>query len=459
MNRNPASLLARLFGRANPQPLVTSLFANAIGQPLLVHPAMGEQIIGAYLHGAIDARPATQDVRVLQPESTDPATGVVTSARTATVINVSGGLVNRFEGGACDPGPLSYQEIRAVFDRALAAPSCEAIVLRLESPGGMAAGVFDLAEHIHASRGQKRIIACIDDYAYSAAYAIAAACDEIRVTRTGGAGSVGVIAYHVDQSRWEQNIGIAVSTIYSGAHKADMSPHAPLSDTTRAWLQDRMDSMRDMFASAVAKFRGMELEAVLATEAQVYQGEQAVAIGFADRIGTFAELMSELAAGWAEDADAMAQEREADVDNEEMQAASAAHDALADLASTLANVTAGHEADGADAIAQFAAAVANSNLPPAAAVGLIARGPASGQSTGDAVAYARDVHDACFAAGLDSVAGDYIKQNIDLSSVRAQLIAAKAASGPEIVTAIPSNASQGDRLDHTGIYERRAKRQ
>jgi signal peptide peptidase SppA len=382
----------------------------------------------------------------------------------------------------CDPGPLSYQELRAAFDNALSDASVEAIVMRIESPGGMASGLFDLSDHVFSSRGKKPIIASLDDYAYSAAYGFAAACDEIWITRTGGAGSVGVISYHVDQSRWEQNMGVTVTQIYSGEHKADMSPHAPLSDTARTWLQERMDSVRGLFAATVAKYRGMELSAVLATEAQVYQGADAVAIGFADRVGTFAELMQQLAAGWTEDGDAMTEEREGT--GEEMTAvpegeiltselvklddAAKAADSMNQLAvdidatgEKLDQVTV--EIDGAvesalektvDA-AVFAVDLAVSTLPPSATVALIRRGPIAGQSTADAIVYARDVRDACFAAGLESTAPDYITKNTDLATVRAQLVAAKADAGPEIVTTIPRPSDARGTTRSEDIYSRR----
>src|SRR5690606_35901150 len=101
------------------------------------------------------------------------------------IINVVGGLVSKPQPGLCDDGPANYQGIRAAFDEAMADDSVGAIVFKLESPGGMVSGCFDLTDHIHASRGHKPIVAVVDDYAYSAAYAIASACDEIWVSRTG----------------------------------------------------------------------------------------------------------------------------------------------------------------------------------------------------------------------------------------------------------------------------------
>jgi len=464
---NNLGILARLFGRAQqPAPIVSALFANAIGQPLLVHPQMGEQLIGGYLHGAVDARPPLVAVGELAPEYKDAATGVVTQGRSVAVMNVSGALVNRFEGGMCDPGPLSYEELTAAYNSALVDDRFEAIVLRLETPGGMASGLFDLADRINAtnakSGGAKRVIACIDDYAYSAGYGIAAACDEIWITRTGGAGSVGVIAYHYDQSGYDAKIGLKVTPVFSGEHKADMSPHAPLGDSARDWLQGRMDSMRTMFAQSVADYRGMDFAAVIATEAQVYQGHEAIAIGFADRLGTFADLMRELADGAEDVGDDAAGLQQVEslkpgdkltISIGGLPSASAEWDkAVAEIASALSA-----EDLAKMARAEVADAISASGLAPALAMALLA--PAANVTPDTAaarIAHAKALADICAAAGLPDVAADYATKNTDLETARAQLIAVKAEDGPEIVTAHPAK-SAGSPLRAAAIYEERRK--
>lgn len=451
MTRN-LGILARLFGRSQqPAPLVSALFANAIGQPLLVHPHMGEQIVGAYMHGAIEARPELVTIGELAPEQRDATTGVVTPARAVAVLNVSGPLVNRFEPGMCDPGPLSYESIRKAYDAALADAS-EAIVFRIESPGGMASGLFDLADRIASTRksagGRKRVIACIDDYAYSAAYGLASACDEIWITRTGGAGSVGVIAYHVDQSAWDAKVGVKVTAIYAGEHKNDFSPHAPLSKDAHAWLLARMESMRTLFAESVAKYRGMDVAAVLATEAQVYQGEEAVSVGFADRVGTYHELIESIRAGEEDD------EPADDPMSQPAAASTSVGEAI--VAQMMSDVRAAQDAAKRDR-GTVADALSAAGLSPALTVALLSPEAGVTPETVDArIAHAKALADICAAAGLPDVAADYAAKNTEIETARAQLLAAKAEDGHELVTAHPqASPSAGSRLDVAGIYARR----
>lgn len=460
--KNPLAALTRLLRGGTQSPVAAQLYAAAIGQPLLVHPAMGEQLIAAYMKGAVDFRPPTLIIGEIAPESTD-ALGVVTQARKVAVLNVSGGLANRYEGDMCDPGPLSYEQLRASFDSALADPSVEAIVHRIESPGGMASGLFDYTDHVYASRGKKPIYASIDDYAYSAAFAIACACDEVWITRSGGAGSVGAIAYHYDQSAWNSKVGVKVTAIYSGEHKNDGSPHAALSTEVRDWLQERMDAMRAMFVDRVATYRGLGADAVAATEAQIYQGQAAIDIGFADQLGTYADMMARISAG-----------DQASEDMPDEGADSAAREsALRGMTSVTIKkgaLTAAEMAEimsqepgaivaASDPIAAIQTAVLAAELPPALTVALLKSSkPATPETVDARIAEARAISVICAAAKLPDVAADYVARGVDLETARAQLLAVVAETGPELSTSHPKQDAARSKTRAETVYDRRAGR-
>lgn len=467
---NPLNILARLLPRSR-SPVVSQLYTHAIGQPLLIHPQMGEALITGYMSGAIDARPPTME---LLP--TDAAREPEASASSIAVINVSGALVNRPMPGDCGPGPMSYFEIQEAFDAAMADANVQAIVFRFESPGGSASGCFDLAEHIRAGRGRKPIYASLDDYAYSAAFALAVAADEIWTTRSAGAGSVGVVGYHIDESGRLAQQGIKVTPIYSGAHKVDFSPAQPLKDAVRERMQAKMDAMRLEFATLVAESRGLDVDAVMATEAEVYSGADAVAVGFADRVGTFRELLQHIAAG----APAPAVEtppapEQAETDEEpamrpaaeplslaiETASARAAVDqALAELQAQLQAIPEEAQALAAsqpDPLASLVAAVAASKLPPALGLALISK-PPEGMAADAAVAYAAKVRDLCAAAGVESLASDLVAAGTSVEAARAQLLDLRADTGPEITTHIPNSSTKSAAKEprSTDVYRRRA---
>jgi len=112
-----------------------------------------------------------------------------------------------------------------------------AILLDIDSPGGESGGVFDPADRIRTGSQVKPIWAVANDMAFSAAYALASAANRVFVSRTGGVGSIGVIALHADQSGKGAQEGVRYTTVFAGARKNDLNPHAPLSDEAVASLQ------------------------------------------------------------------------------------------------------------------------------------------------------------------------------------------------------------------------------
>lgn len=208
------------------------------------------------------------------------------------IIPVVGGLTYRGYGWFWRQ---SYNDIRAMVRAALADDQVHAILLDIDSPGGEAAGVFDLVDEIHAARGQKPLHAIANENAFSAAYAIASAADRIHLPRTGAVGSVGVIAVHFERSAAEQKAGYKFTAIYAGAHKNDFSPHEPLSDAARATAQASVDRTWALFVDTVARNRGLSTDAVRAQQAAIFDGADAVAAGLADEVADFETVMAKIA--------------------------------------------------------------------------------------------------------------------------------------------------------------------
>ncbi len=209
------------------------------------------------------------------------------------VIPVVGTLVRRSMGIEAASGLMSYGEIESRLDAALADPQVAGILLDLDSPGGEASGVFELAERIRAASSIKPIWAHANDAAYSAAFAIAAACQRLTLSQTAGVGSIGVIALHVDQSVKDAKDGLNYTAVFAGSHKNDFSPHEPLTPQATTALQAEVDRLYDIFVNQVGQMRGLDPDAVRATEAGLFYGEQAVAAGLADAVMPLEQVMTE----------------------------------------------------------------------------------------------------------------------------------------------------------------------
>lgn len=198
------------------------------------------------------------------------------------VIPVQGTLINRF-GGAWG-FVTGYNYIRQMTQLALADDDVQAIVYDIDSGGGEVAGLFETTSIISAAGELKPTIAAIDASGYSAAYAIAAACNKIALTPTGGAGSIGAVIVHFDMSKRMDDNGVKVTIIRAGEHKADGSQYEPLSDDAKSRLQSSVDKARQRFASFVAERRGISLESALATEAECFDADESLELKLVDDI-------------------------------------------------------------------------------------------------------------------------------------------------------------------------------
>ena len=233
--------------------------------------------------------PAVEAALLTEQRSRKPY--AVTDAGVA-VIEVSGSLVNRASGMDAQSGLTSYEQLGNEILDAATDPQVRGILLRFDSYGGEANGAWDVASLIEEAARAKPVWASVDDWALSASYLLASATDRIWVTRTGGVGSVGIIAMHLDQSGWDAANGLRYTTIFAGDRKNDFNPHEPLSEGARDVLVAEVERLYGMFVDAVARRRGLSAAAVRATEAGILYGADSVARGFADRIGTFREALA-----------------------------------------------------------------------------------------------------------------------------------------------------------------------
>ena len=209
------------------------------------------------------------------------------------VIPVYGTLVRRSLGLDAASGLTSYGEINALLDAAIADPSISGILLDVDSPGGEAGGVFELAQRVRAADAVKPVWAIASDSAFSAAYAIACAASRLYVTQTAGVGSIGVIAMHVDQSVRDAQEGYRYTAITAGEQKNDFSPHEKLTSEAHARLQAEVDRLYGIFVEHVSSMRHLDARFVRSTQAGLYFGPEAMAAGLADAQGSLDDALNE----------------------------------------------------------------------------------------------------------------------------------------------------------------------
>lgn len=267
-------------------------------QKMINLPHLANQVFGVPLYATRDLVDAIKSVliprimggvhdNIEMSTGSDKGTGFTQKQDGAAiaVIPVHGILVPRrgLINDACEE-LTSYERLRNQIQAAIDDPAVMEIVLDINSSGGMVSGCKEVADFIFASREIKPVTAIVNFNAFSAAYFIASACSKVVISDTGGVGSVGVIMEHLDVSGWEENNGLKFTSIFRGDNKNMFTPHAPLSESDRTAVQAMVDASYETFTSSVAQYRGMDVQAVVDTQASIYFGQDAIAAGLADEM-------------------------------------------------------------------------------------------------------------------------------------------------------------------------------
>jgi signal peptide peptidase SppA len=271
-------------------------------RPLLLAPEKA-QILLNVLDGRVGSIEAALEVDMNTPQANRISTMTRPENMPLAQVNkgvghipVIGSLVNRGAWLGARSGMTSYEGLEAQLRDMAANRDVHTILLDIDSPGGEATGMFSLAASIREIRQVKPVIALVNDVAASAAYGIASAASQIIVSPTSMVGSIGVIMLHTDQSAKLAKDGVKPTLIFAGAHKADGNPYGPLSADALTELQSKVFAFYDQFTTAVGMGRGERFSADAArdTQARVFMGEEAVRLGMADRVSSFADLLNEL---------------------------------------------------------------------------------------------------------------------------------------------------------------------
>lgn len=216
------------------------------------------------------------------------------------VIRVEGVLARRANLMMRVSGSTSTEMMRAQFREAMNDREAESILFVIDSPGGTVDGTQEFAEEIYRARGKKPIKAVALGTVASAAYWIGAAADELYLASdTTVAGSIGVVATHVDVSRAEDRMGIKTTEITAGKYKRISSQYAPLSQEGRAAMQDMVDGIYTAFVQDVAAFRKRSVDAVLEkmADGRIFLGSKAIEAGLADGFVMEQDILAALQRG------------------------------------------------------------------------------------------------------------------------------------------------------------------
>ncbi len=193
--------------------------------------------------------------------------GVIAADQDASADNVVGGLRRAFED-----------------------PNVQAVIMRINSPGGspvQASYIYDEVGRLKGQHSNTKVYAVIADVGASAAYYIAASADEIYADRGSIVGSIGayMATFGVDQAM--EKLGITRRFYGAGDHKALTDPFQPEDPVAAAHLRMTVKDIHEQFIGKVKEGRGERL----ANDPQlftglIWTGQQAQGLGLVDGLGS-----------------------------------------------------------------------------------------------------------------------------------------------------------------------------
>jgi len=202
----------------------------------------------------------------------------------------AGNVVQGSGGGAS----LSFASDVAVegLEQAMRDDSIDAILLRLDSPGGSGAAAEQVWRAVRRARERKPVVATMSDLAASAAYYVAAGADHVVAHPGTYTGSIGVFVVRPSIGGLLDELEIGHETLLRGDHADLLAVMRPMSPETRAAFRTEIEGSYVHFVERVAEGRELPVAAVEpVARGRVWTGEQALAKDLVDELGGMREAV------------------------------------------------------------------------------------------------------------------------------------------------------------------------
>ena len=211
------------------------------------------------------------------------------------VIRVNGPIVGGDDADMAwgSPSSTTSGALMRQFRKARQDDSVQAVLLRVNSPGGSAAATQEAAAELQKLKDSgKPVVVSMGDTAASGAYWLAAYGDKIYANPSTITGSIGVYMSYYDVQGLSEKLGVREEKIKSGPHKDIFSPFRPMTEEERQLTQNMVDDMYEQFVAVVAEQRHMDGEKVRSlADGRVFTGVQAKEAGLVDELGNYYDAL------------------------------------------------------------------------------------------------------------------------------------------------------------------------
>lgn len=207
------------------------------------------------------------------------------------VIRISGVIASSGDSGIFASSTTGPEAILEQIHDAEDDPGIKVILLRIDSPGGVASAGQEIAEAV--KKAKKPVVASIADTGASAAYMIASQADHIISAPGSLVGSIGVIMEIPNYEGLYDKLGIKVVTLTSGKFKDIGNPARPMTAQEKAVLMKQIRIVYDQFVRDVAEGRKMsDAEVRKLATGLFWTGTEAKEMGLIDEVGNYDDALA-----------------------------------------------------------------------------------------------------------------------------------------------------------------------
>ena len=191
----------------------------------------------------------------------------------------------------------SAERIVSALKNAFEDKGAQAIVLRINSPGGspVQAGIVNDEIKRLKLKHSKKVYAVVEEICASGAYYIAVAADEIYVDKASLVGSIGVLMDGFGFTGTMEKLGVERRLLTAGENKGMLDPFSPLDAKSRQHAQKMLNEVHQQFIDAVKQGRGDALKPNKEIFSGLFwSGTRAKELGLVDEFGSAGHVAREV---------------------------------------------------------------------------------------------------------------------------------------------------------------------
>lgn len=206
------------------------------------------------------------------------------------VVTVAGAIVSGRGGPQGLPigrSSAGGDTIGAALREVAADDDVDAVVVRVDSPGGSVTGSETIWREVKRLRAKgKPVVASMGAVAASGGYYVAMAADAIVANPGTITGSIGVLTGKLVARGLKERLGVGSDSVRTNDNADAWSVNAPFTPEQQALVEAEADLFYTDFVQRVAEARHMSVEAVEAVaQGRVWTGADALEHGLVDELG------------------------------------------------------------------------------------------------------------------------------------------------------------------------------